>query len=175
LQWQFTLTNKGTQRAKNLAKSVGLLIKLEVDIEASLDISKHEPNSEEGFNRVKSINKVTINMYDKELMPVVDDLYLNDQSMVLLSMKQEGKQEELNGIFADYIQQIENQLGVGFQSLPVKQDHCLMPFHGDDEDDIIQDEEEEPVLELKTMVKHETHVHAFSEVILIVDNREKRN
>jgi len=59
---------------------------------------------------VKSMNKVTINMYDKELMPVVDDLYLNDQSMVLLSMKQEGRQEELNGIFEDYINQIENSL-----------------------------------------------------------------
>lgn len=42
-------------------------------------------------------------MYDKELMPVVDDLYLNDQSMTLLSMKQEGKQDELNGIFDDFI------------------------------------------------------------------------
>jgi len=29
------MTHKGTQRAKNLAKSVGLLIKLEVDLEES--------------------------------------------------------------------------------------------------------------------------------------------
>lgn len=114
LLWQFTMTQKGTQRAKNLAKSVGLLIKLEVDLESALDASKNEPKSEDAFFNsrlpVKSMNKVTINMYDKELMPVVDDLYLNDQSMVLLSMKQEGRQEELNGIFEDYINQIENSL-----------------------------------------------------------------
>lgn len=52
---------------------------------------------------LKSVNKVTINMYDKELMPIVDDLYLNDQSMVLLSMKQEGRQEEINEIFEEYV------------------------------------------------------------------------
>ena len=75
--WQFTMTHKGTQRAKNLAKSVGLLIKLEVDLEQA-DLSKAE-NSNSFFNPpAKSVNKVTINMYDKELMPVVDDLYLND-------------------------------------------------------------------------------------------------
>ena len=68
--WQFTLTQKGSQRGKNLAKSVGLVAKLEVDLE-----SKTEEN---GGPREKSANKVTINMYDKELMPVVDELYLND-------------------------------------------------------------------------------------------------
>ena len=84
------MTHKGTQRAKNLAKSVGLLIKLEVDLEEGA--GKME-DSASFFNTKpqKSVNKVTINMYDKELMPVVDDLYLNDQSMVLLSMKQEGR------------------------------------------------------------------------------------
>ena len=49
--------------------------------------------------REKSVNKVTINMYDKELMPVVDELYMHDQSMSLLAMKQEGKQEEVSSIF----------------------------------------------------------------------------
>jgi hypothetical protein len=76
-----------------------LLIKLEVDLE---DVPKAEELFEALPSR-KSVNKVTINMYDKDLMPVVDDLYLNDQSMVLLSMKQEGKQEELNDIFEDFI------------------------------------------------------------------------
>ena len=33
LMWEFTLTSKGTLRAKNLAKAVGLLIKLEVDLD----------------------------------------------------------------------------------------------------------------------------------------------
>ena len=75
--WQFTLTQKGSQRGKNLAKSVGLVAKLEVDLE-----SKTEDNGP----REKSANKVTINMYDKELMPVVDELYMNDQSMTLLQM-----------------------------------------------------------------------------------------
>lgn len=96
------MTHKGTQRAKNLAKSVGLLIKLEVDLEEGA--GKLE-DSGSFFNPkpLKSVNKVTINMYDKELMPVVDDLYLNDQSMVLLSMKQEGRQEEINDIFEEYV------------------------------------------------------------------------
>jgi ERCC4-type nuclease len=121
-------------------------------------------------------------MYDKELMPVVDDLYLNDQSMVLLSMKQEGRQEELNGIFEDYINQIENSLSTRVQShyeIPVKQDYCLLPFNAnaDEEEDLIQDEDEEAqAVEIKPMVKREAlRDHQFSEVILIVDNREKRN
>ena len=42
-------------------------------------------------------------MYDKDLMPIVDDLYLNDQTNGLLTMKQEGKQEEVNLIFAQFI------------------------------------------------------------------------
>ena len=49
-------------------------------------------------------------MYDKDLMPIVDDLYLNDQTTGLLSMKQEGKQEEVNGIFKDFIEAVESQI-----------------------------------------------------------------
>ena len=71
---------------------MGLVAKLEVDLE-------NKTEDEKCPNREKSANKVTINMYDKELMPVVDELYLNDQSMSLLQMKQEGKQEEVNSIF----------------------------------------------------------------------------
>lgn len=59
-----------------------MLIKLEVDLDNAGNLDK-------------SMNKVTIEMYDKELMPVVDELYLADQSMSLMSMKQEGKQEEV--------------------------------------------------------------------------------
>lgn len=55
-----------------MAKAVGLLIKLEVDLDQSADMNK-------------SVNKVTIDMFDKDLMPVVDDLYLNDQSNHLLN------------------------------------------------------------------------------------------
>ena len=48
----------------------------------------------------RSANKITIDMYDKDVMPVVDDLYLNDQTSGLLLMKQEGRQEEVTGIFS---------------------------------------------------------------------------
>ena len=52
-----------------MAKAVGLVAKLEVDIDSKV---------EDMDLREKSVNKVTINMYDKELMPVVDDLYMHD-------------------------------------------------------------------------------------------------
>ena len=51
-----------------MAKSVGLVVKLEID----LDETNRQTNPQ------KSVNKITINMYDKDVMPVVDDLYLND-------------------------------------------------------------------------------------------------
>ena len=35
-------------------------------------------------NLQKSVNKITINMYDKDVMPVVDELYMNDQTAGLL-------------------------------------------------------------------------------------------
>ena len=63
--------------AKNLAKSVGLVIKLEVDFEES---RKGDLNNE----LHRAANKITINMYDKDLMQIVDDLYLNDQTNGLL-------------------------------------------------------------------------------------------
>ena len=56
------------------------------------------------------MNKVTINMYDKDLIPLVDDLYINDQSNTLLSMKQEGAQEEVNKVFQDFASSIESQI-----------------------------------------------------------------
>jgi len=55
----------------------------------------------------------------------------------------------------------------------------LLPFNAnaDEEEDLIQDEDEEAqAVEMKPMVKSEAlRDHQFSEVILIVDNREKRN
>lgn len=57
LDWQFLITSRGTQRAKGLCKASGLVVKVEVDLQTNK-------------------NKVTIDMYDKELMPVVDELYL---------------------------------------------------------------------------------------------------
>lgn len=94
-------------------------------------------------------------MYDKELMPVVDELYLNDQSMCLLSMKQEGRQEELNNIFESFIEEIENSISAILQQRyqinqisksELDQTHLLIG--GDTlmiDEDIIQDDEDEPL------------------------------
>lgn len=49
-------------------------------------------------------------MYDKGLMPVVDELYLNDQSMQLLAMKQEGRQDELKHMFDPAVGMLENSI-----------------------------------------------------------------
>jgi len=54
------MTSKGIKRAKGLCKSVGLVVNLEVDLSD------------------KSRNKITINMYDRHLMPIVEDLYFTD-------------------------------------------------------------------------------------------------
>ena len=43
-------------------------MKLEVDLD----------ETGKQINPDKSVNKITINMYDKDVMPIVDDLYLND-------------------------------------------------------------------------------------------------
>ena len=59
LEWQFLITQRGSQRAKSLCKAAGLIVKVEVDLQTRK-------------------NKLTIDMYDKELMPVVDELYLQD-------------------------------------------------------------------------------------------------
>jgi hypothetical protein len=56
------MTQKGLKRAKGLCKSVGLLVNLEVDMHDS------------------SKNKITINMYDRHLMPIVEDLYFTDHT-----------------------------------------------------------------------------------------------
>lgn len=47
-------------RAKGLCKNIGILVNLEVDLDD------------------KTKNKIIINMYDKNLMPVVEELYYND-------------------------------------------------------------------------------------------------
>ena len=62
-----------------LAKAVGLVAKVEVDVSADVK----ESNSAE-----KSPTKMTINMFDQEIMPVIDDLYQHDQSASLIQMKQ---------------------------------------------------------------------------------------
>jgi hypothetical protein len=58
------LTDKGRTKAKALCKGVGLVVNLETDLECP------------------SKNKITITMYDKDLMPIVDDLYIRDGTSV---------------------------------------------------------------------------------------------
>jgi hypothetical protein len=86
MDWQFLITSKGTQRAKALCKATGLLVKVEVDLHSGK-------------------NKLTIDMYDKELMPVVDDLYLQDQSMVMPCKSED--QQRINAVFDPFVAQIE--------------------------------------------------------------------
>lgn len=58
------MTDKGKKRAKMLCKSVGLLVTVEMDIQ--------DPTT----------NKITINLYDKDVMPIVDELYYGDTTQV---------------------------------------------------------------------------------------------
>jgi len=51
------MTDKGKKRAKSLCRNVGILVSVEIDIE--------NPTT----------NKITINLYDKDVMPLVDELY----------------------------------------------------------------------------------------------------
>ena len=57
MEWRFLMTDKGKKRAKGLCRAVGILVSVEIDIE--------NPTT----------NKITINLYDKDVMPLVDELY----------------------------------------------------------------------------------------------------
>ena len=59
-KWRLVMTQKGIKRAKGLCKQVGILVNIEVDLAD------------------KSRNKITINLYDRHLMPLVEDLYYTD-------------------------------------------------------------------------------------------------
>eukprot|EP00347_Sterkiella_histriomuscorum_P011553 403372017 len=93
-EWKFSMTDKGKNRAKNLCKGVGLQIQLETDLE----------------NPTK--NKITINMYDKDLMPVVDQLYMLDGTQVQ-QLKQENSLINRNQIFDPFVysNEIKGNLG----------------------------------------------------------------
>jgi hypothetical protein len=60
IDWRFLMTDKGKKRAKGLCRAVGVLVSVEIDIE--------DPTT----------NKITINLYDKDVMPLVDELYQAD-------------------------------------------------------------------------------------------------
>jgi hypothetical protein len=55
---------------------VGILVNLEVDLND------------------KARNKITINMYDRHLMPLVEDLYFTDQTQQVRSIKTDGGMKE---------------------------------------------------------------------------------
>ena len=64
LLWKFRMTEKGKKRAKSLCKSIGLVVTVEIDLE--------DPTT----------NKITINLYDKDVMPIVDELYYGDSTKI---------------------------------------------------------------------------------------------
>lgn len=66
------MTEKGKKRAKALCKSVGILVSIEIDIE--------NPTT----------NKITINLYDKDVMPLVDELYNVDNNHNISKFKEDA-------------------------------------------------------------------------------------
>ena len=157
-------------------------------------------------------------MYDKDLMPVVDELYLNDQSHQLLSMKQDGKQSELHAVFESFIEDVEtsicqimgdpefcdpNAMAIkGQADVKMESSKALLGQDFEEEQEVLdvdnmdevveafenEDYDEEMAVEeaKQTRMKTEDRInmieelHAneeqvYSEVILFVDNREKRN
>jgi len=77
--WHFLMTDKGKKRAKGLCRAVGILVSVEIDIE--------NPTT----------NKITINLYDKDVMPLVDELYQVDQSNQISRMKGENGENDDEG------------------------------------------------------------------------------
>jgi len=65
------MTEKGKKRAKALCKSVGILVSIEIDIE--------NPTT----------NKITINLSDKDVMPLVDELYNVDNNHNISKLKED--------------------------------------------------------------------------------------
>lgn len=94
-EWRFVMTEKGKKRAKCLCRSVGILVKVEIDIE--------KPTT----------NKVTINLYDKDLMPIVEDLYQGDNLNNISKIKEElegGGNGKGESIFDEYLGTIEKDI-----------------------------------------------------------------
>ena len=108
------MSEKGKKRAKALCKSVGILVSVEIDIEKP------------------STNKVTINLYDKEVMPLVDELYIADNTNNISKIKDEQEEGDA-GIFEGFISQVEKEIdeilleGMSASKL-VKRDNCYEPI-----------------------------------------------
>lgn len=96
------MTDKGKKRAKGLCRAVGVLVSVEIDIE--------DPTT----------NKITINLYDKDVMPLVDELYQADATNQLSRVKGERMDDGDEGVplishttdyvFKDYISTIEAEI-----------------------------------------------------------------
>ena len=63
---------------------MGILVTVEIDIE--------NPTT----------NKITINLYDKDVMPIVDELYYGDTTSIT-KIKKELENSTTHNIFGDYI------------------------------------------------------------------------
>lgn len=129
-EWRMTFTAKGVKKAKVLCKNVGVVVNLEMDLE--------DP----------SINKITISMYDKSVMPVVEDLYYQDGT----SLKEIKQEEECikNDIFDPFILQIEADIDGMLQedgcagNGAMKNEEMLLPeLFSKENEDIIQDQEDD--------------------------------
>lgn len=90
-EWRFVMTDKGVKRARCLCRSVGILVSVELDIERP------------------TTNKITINLYDKDLMPIVDELYQGDNALNISKVKDELGDEACD-IFDDFIGSIEKEM-----------------------------------------------------------------
>jgi len=88
------MTEKGKKRAKALCRSVGIVLSVEIDIEQG------------------QTNKVTVNLYDKDMMPLVDQLYTDDNANNISRAKDEneGAADGLDGIFSDFVGQVERDI-----------------------------------------------------------------
>jgi len=101
------MTNKGMTRAKGICKTVGVVVKLEVDMANP------------------SKNKVLIDLYDKDLMPVIDELYVGDGTDVK-HLKFEG--EETEKVFDTYVTDIEQHMMGLFSSMEKKEEDKSIIF-----------------------------------------------
>lgn len=76
-KWKILMTQRGLKRGKGLFRAVGLQVTIGVNL-----TNKHK-------------NNITINVYDKDMMPLVDNLYFTDQTEQIKTMKGEDHDASL--------------------------------------------------------------------------------
>ena len=109
-------------------------------------------------------------MYDKELMPVVDDLYLQDQSMINFKTEDQHRTNAVFDAFCNNVEQAMENIARNSASGHVKLDESKILVGDLEEFQEICDDEEE-----YRNISDVNFSSQRSEVILFVDNREKRN